>query len=73
MITLLPSTPAMPTRCGGRGYKGVFAARNIGTDLLPAFSVAPLPINRRGVARNVRPGAVPFDRSGYCATHNRRD
>jgi hypothetical protein len=35
--------------------------------------VAPLPINRRGVARNVRPGALPFDRSGYCAAHKRRD
>jgi alkylhydroperoxidase/carboxymuconolactone decarboxylase family protein YurZ len=29
----------------------VFAARNIGTDQLPAVSVAPLPINRRGAAR----------------------
>ena len=29
----------------------VFAARNIGTEQLPAVSVAPLPINRRGAAR----------------------
>jgi hypothetical protein len=42
----------------------VFAARNIGTDQLPAVSVAPLPINRRGAARNVRPGTVRFDHSG---------
>ncbi len=44
--------------------KDVFAARNIGTDQLPAVSVAPLPINRRGAARNVRPGTVRFDHSG---------
>jgi hypothetical protein len=44
--------------------KDVFAARNIGTDQLPAVSVAPLPINRRGAARTFRPGKVRFDHSG---------
>jgi hypothetical protein len=48
--------------------KDVFAARNIGTDQLPAVSVAPLPINRRGAARNVRPGTVRFDLPVSCST-----
>jgi hypothetical protein len=62
MITLLAFYAGYANAISGRGHKGVFAARNIGTDLPLAFSVAPLPINRRGVARNVRPGAVPSDR-----------
>jgi hypothetical protein len=37
-----------------------------------AVTTVSLPVNRRGVARNVGPDS-PFDRWGNCATHNRRE
>jgi hypothetical protein len=50
----------------------VFAARNIGTDQLPAVSVAPLPINRRGAARTFVQEQFGSTIPGCRAVHDRR-